>query len=227
MERKKSKFSFSKLTSMSLTFAFMLCFAAGSNFTAYASFETDAVSSTIRTDGASINTDESGLQYSVSNGEATITGYTGTDTEIDIPSTLGGYPVTVIGNKVFDGRVSLKSITIPDSVTSIGDGAFLGCRNLKSVTIPDSVTSIGMFAFNYCSSLKSIEVSKNNNYYSSIDGVIFNRPPRKLTSGFKINDSTDQIQSQAVTHSAVTIGIFHNFKNLDLSIDVFNENAFM
>jgi len=55
----------------------------------------------------------------------------------------------------------------------------------------------------------------------------FIRPPRKLIPGFKINDTTDQIQTQVVTNSAVTIGIFHNFKNLDLSIDVFNENAFM
>lgn len=54
-----------------------------------------------------------------------------------------------------------------------------------------------------------------------------NIPPRKLIPRFKINDSTDQIQTQAVTHSAVTIGIFHNFKNLDLRIDVFNENTFV
>lgn len=53
------------------------------------------------------------------------------------------------------------------------------------------------------------------------------RSPRKLIQGFKINDSADQIQSQVVTHSSITIGIFHNPKNLDLSIDVFNENAFM
>ncbi|MCQ2440666.1 MAG: leucine-rich repeat domain-containing protein [Clostridia bacterium] len=45
--------------------------------------------------------------YSVENGNATITKYNGRDGDITIPSTLGGYPVTDIGDDAFYGCKSL------------------------------------------------------------------------------------------------------------------------
>ena len=74
--------------------------------------------------------------YTVSNGEATITDVDSSISgNITIPSTLGGYPVTVIGSSAFRICTGLKSITIPDSVTSIGFRAFDGCTGLTSITI--------------------------------------------------------------------------------------------
>ena len=76
---------------------------------------------------------------------------TGSVTTVTIPSTLGGKPVTRIGNYAFAWCDNLTSMTIPDGVTSIGLYAFDCCTRLTSVTIPDSVKSIEAFAFNYCS----------------------------------------------------------------------------
>lgn len=81
-----------------------------------------------------------------------------TDTDIIIPPTYNGKPVTSIYPGAFRGCTNLTSITIPDSVTSIGGGAFRGCENLISVTIPDSVTSILTGAFYGCNKLKSIVI---------------------------------------------------------------------
>jgi len=43
------------------------------------------------------------------------------------------------------------------------------------VTIPDSVTSIGNYAFASCDSLISINADTNNEYYSSLDGNLYDK----------------------------------------------------
>ena len=91
-------------------------------------------------------------------------------TSIMIPNS-----VTSIGNSAFHGCESLSSVTIPDSVVSIGDYAFYACDNLTSVTIGNGVTSIGNSVFRYCGKLTSISVKASNAYYSSSNGVLFNK----------------------------------------------------
>ncbi len=90
---------------------------------------------------------------------AIITGYTGSNHAVVIPSLINGLRVTGIGPLAFLTNYNLISVTIPNSVTSIGDDAFYSCTNLTNVAISDSVTNIGDFAFYYCQSLTSINNS--------------------------------------------------------------------
>ncbi len=80
------------------------------------------------------------------------------DTDICVPDTYNGLPVTSIGYEAFFYCNNIKSIEIPNSVKSIENGAFYYCENLKSAKLPNSLTSIGISAFAHCSTLESIEL---------------------------------------------------------------------
>ena len=105
-------------------------------------------------------------QYSITNGEATIEsgrtntadGPTDISGQIVIPETLGGVPVTQIGNYAFYDCSSLTSVVIPEGVTEIGSDAFGYCSSLTSVVIPEGVTKIGSYAFQGCSSLTEVVI---------------------------------------------------------------------
>ena len=113
--------------------------------------------------------------YTVSNSQATITGYAGAGGAVMIPSEVNALPVVKVGNgypPVFGwGNQSVTSITIPHGVTSIGDYAFANCRNLISIFLPDSLASIGSHAFSDCSSLTNITIP---NSVTSIGTNAFN-----------------------------------------------------
>ncbi len=91
---------------------------------------------------------EGDFQYTVSNGEATIVKYTGCKEDVTIPETLGGAPVTKIGDDACSGNVH-------------EDLKWSGSYYMKKLTMPDTVTEIGAWAFSECSSLESIHFSSN------------------------------------------------------------------
>ena len=80
-----------------------------------------------------------------------------TDTDIVIPSSYNGLPVTGISGLAFRMCKNLTSVTIPDTVVSIGVDAFYGCENLTSIVIPDSVTFISSGTFAGCTRAFEIE----------------------------------------------------------------------
>ena len=55
------------------------------------------------------------------------------ETNIIIPSTYLGLPVTRIADGAFNGNTTITSVTIPNNVTYVGKEAFYGCTSLTSV----------------------------------------------------------------------------------------------
>ena len=165
-----------------------------------------------------------GFNYDANaDGTVTITGYSGTDTDVVIPSEIAGAPVTIIGYGAFDQNNSITSVTIPDTVTSIGEIAFNCCYSLGEITIPDTVTSIGDNAFNSCYHLKKVTIpdsvtSIGKSAFECCDGLTEITIPDFVTS---ISDSTfyccENLKSIIIPDSVTRIGnrAFHECTSLE------------
>ena len=123
-------------------------------------------------------------------------------TSIEIPSS-----VTSIGVQAFMNCSSLESVAFGENseLTSIGSSAFLGCDSLTSIEIPSSVTSIGEGAFSGCIGLREFIVDDANEFYQSIDGILFSEdgatlicyPTGKTDDRYVIPSSVTSIGAQA------------------------------
>ena len=105
--------------------------------------------------------DLSAFRYKVVSGTATITQYIGNESNVVIPSTLGGKNVTVIDEEAFGECDSVVSLTIPETVSTINYAAFNHCRSLQTIAIPDTVTSLGNSLFWGCTKLKNVTLPQN------------------------------------------------------------------
>ena len=143
---------------------------------------------------------------------------------------LSGTQVTNIDRYAFSSCSNLTSIDLGNSVTSIGSFVFRECTSLTSITIPDSVTSIGSDFVSKCSSLSSITVDANNNSFSDISGVLFNKDKSTLIQ-YPIGKTAT---SYKIPHSVTTIGqyAFYNctsLETIDLSgtqVETIGDSAF-
>ena len=144
---------------------------------AVTAFAEDTSSSTGGT--ASDGTDTYKYEYTVNDGNATITKFLGpvgsanpNFYDIKIPSELGGHPVTGLGEYSFaanpyDGHQGnplcskIRSVTIPQSVTSIGKRAFDGCSALTTLSLGEKIKTIGNYAFENCTSLTGVTIPQS------------------------------------------------------------------
>lgn len=81
-----------------------------------------------------------------------LTSYSGNPTELVIPETIDGH-----------------------KVVGIQEEFFRYCQALKTLTIPKSIKTIRNVCFDYCESLEQIKVDSDNEYYCSVDGVLFDK----------------------------------------------------
>lgn len=87
--------------------------------------------------------------------------------------------ITSIEEGVFEEDAKLYSITIPDKVTEINSEAFRK-SGLKNITIPENVEKIDKGAFYKCSNMASYNVNSKNKFFSSRNGVLYNKERSKI-----------------------------------------------
>lgn len=119
-----------------------------------------------------------------------LTQYIGSETDIVIPSTYEGMTVSQLNDRFFEdenSRKTITSLTIPASVDIGGDGT----------THNGDVT----WRLSRLLTLESINISEDNPYYSSVDGIMYNKdktvlkyyPNAKKDSIYTIPDTVKDI----------------------------------
>ncbi len=72
-----------------------------------------------------------------------IIGYTGTETEVTVPSQIEGLNVYKIGDNAFKDNKNIASVTVNSGVKDIGASAFENCISLATISLPDTILHIG------------------------------------------------------------------------------------
>ena len=118
-----------------------------------------------------------GWIYTIEDNVVKITGYTGTETVLNMPSEIDGYQVYSITGLA--GNNIITEVNIPEGVEGIEDNAFCNCENLKTVNCPSTLLYIGIGAFENCVELSNVRLTSDNLY---IDDYAFNNTSLRVIS---------------------------------------------
>ena len=165
-------------------------------------------------------------EYSVkSDSTAKITRYIDNGSKtVTIPSTIGGYVSTEIGQRAFENRSSFNAVTIPSSITNIGEFAFRGCTGLASVSIPNTVEKIGNYAFGY---------TYESGHYVKIDGFTIYGTKGTAAERYAYSNGLDFVERAAApaevrlsrSSLALSVGEAYTLKSTVLPNDAKNKTC--
>ena len=149
---------------------------------------------------------------------------------------------------------SLKQLSLPNSLREIQDYAFDGCGSItekilpegvrrlghgiireapiSKIYIPSSVKRINPNAFRGCGQLSEIVVDSDNPYFTSYEGVLYNKDMTELISvpcntnikDFKIPDSVLSISENAFLKCVGIKSIYINDAIKEFSVSIFNHD---
>lgn len=111
-----------------------------------------------------------------------------------------------IGVSAFSGT-ALEEASLPDSLKVLDTRAFVG-TNMSQVEIPAGVVYVGEGVFGTSHSLAKIEVAAGNQYYKSIDGVLFTADGKTLVAfpcardTYEVPEGTEEIGVEAFMGAA-------------------------
>ena len=140
----------------------------------------------------------------VKNSDNTITiiRYIGDEENVIIPSEIQGKKVVSLADYAFEHNGTLKSITLPGTLKNIGKYVFAYCYGLKKAVLKNGIINNGEGLFYRCWSLSSVSypksyriysnddfylcgltkytVAKSNPYFSTKNGILYNKKKTKL-----------------------------------------------
>lgn len=132
-------------------------------------------------------------------GTAMIVAYSGTDTNITIPATIGGYDVSIVGKgssntPLIDTDFSVDTLTFSEGILKVNDYAFRLCK-IDKIVLSSTVLTLGQYAFRQCT-LTSINLQEGTTILPNF--VFWGCPNLKWV---EIPSTITQIQGSAFYNS--------------------------
>ena len=159
--------------------------------------------------------------------------YDGFEENITIPNKLDNKNVIGLDKKCFSNGVKfsftkISNIIIPEGIISIGDETFNDLYYLIEINFPKSVRKIGYHVFDG-SSVENIYVDKDNNDFSSDEGILYNKnktilinyPPGKYNENFNVPKGLEKIENYSFYKNEYIMNI-----SLSKSLNYIGKEAF-
>ncbi|MGN1403074.1 MAG: leucine-rich repeat domain-containing protein [Ruminococcus sp.] len=181
MKHKKFALFLAAATTLTLTFA-MPASAEESSVIDADSLDEDSSEEVTYTSGD--------FEYTLTeDGNASISRYVGSDTEVTIPTQLDSYTVTDLGGGCFAQITSIVSVTLPETLETVQDSCFFGCSSLETIAVEDG-----------------------NDAFAVADGVLFSAdgrdlilyPPAAAETSYTVPDGVVEIWSSAFAQTSLT-----------------------
>ena len=138
------------------------------------------------------------LEYTLSDGEISITSCNKNVTSVTIPEKIVGYPVTKIEYEAFDECTKLKSVSLNKGLKEIAIYAFRNCTSLTSISFPSTLVEIGSYTFQDCTSLSSVNLGNLQKIgYGAFSGC-------KILTSINIPASVKSIDGYAFGETGLT-----------------------
>lgn len=96
--------------------------------------------------------------YEIPNVGVSLTRYKGNAEYVNVPPTIGGKPVVILGNDLFAYRPEIRLLILPENLREIGRGSVATCENLRTVILPSTLQSIGEYALEDNESLLYVDI---------------------------------------------------------------------
>ncbi len=126
-----------------------------------------------------------------------------------IPSQIGGYTIVGIGNEVFTNYYFMQQVTIPNTVKFIGNSAFANLNGLYMITFASNsqLETIGSYAFANLGSLQSVTIpasvkSIGNSAFAMWNYLDIDEGYANLNHSFNVLNFGANSQLQTIGHSA-------------------------
>ncbi len=113
------------------------------------------------------------FEWEITNGKVKLARYTGNAKNVDIPEKYNNMPVEIIGYDSFRSTPA-QIVTTPNTLKKIELGAF-GASKVKVLNISQNVSVIENFLFENTNTVEAVNVDSKNNYFCSVDGILFNK----------------------------------------------------